>query len=378
MTAGPVLIAALSGRMLAASARRAGYQPFVVDCFGDEDTAEQALGLRTLPAAFTHGFNADELIEALKDVTRGTDNDLASPLPLVLGTGFECEPNVIAALSQHFRLCACDAAVVERCKDPSILFPILRELGIVHPETRLDPPGETPDAWLTKRIGGSGGTHISRYDPSKKHPAHRYYQRELVGELVSATSLVGDGQAFAFTRSWLSPSDRHPFRFGGIAGHIELDEDLEARIVDICLSLTPSLGLKGLVSFDFIIVGGEPHLTEINPRPGAALDILEDASGTLLAAHIVAFSGGDAIDHLSRNWRPSPQAAAYVYADRGDLVVPHIDWPDWVSDRPSAGRTIPGSFPVVTVRASADDPDAAEQACRVRARQIIDMLYQGT
>lgn len=379
MTAGPLLIAALSGRMLAASARRAGFQPLVVDCFGDEDTIEHAVALRTLPSAFTRGFDADELITALQEMVGQSQPDRASPLPLVLGTGFECEPQVIAALSQHFRLCACDATVVTRCKDPRALFPILGELGIVHPETRLEPPVDAAGTWLSKRIGGSGGTHIFRYEPGRKHHPHRYYQRELTGELISATSLIGDdGQAFAFTRSWLSPSHACPFRFGGITGHIELDEDLEARIVDVCVSLTPRLGLKGLVSFDFVIVDGEAHLLEVNPRPGASLDILEDATGTLFTAHVNSFLGGEAIGHLSRNWRPRPQAAAYAYADAGDLVIPQMDWPEWVSDRPPAGRTIPASFPVVTVHASADDPDTAEQVCRVRAREIIDMLYRTT
>lgn len=377
MTPGPLLIAALSGRMLAASARRAGFQPFVVDCFGDEDTAELAVALRTLPSAFTRGFDAAELIAALKGVAHGSQAERASLPPLVLGAGFECEPKVVAALSEHFRLCACDASVLTRCKEPAALFPLLRELGIVHPETRLDPPVDASGAWLSKRTGGSGGTHIFRHNPASRHRPHRYYQRELTGELISATSLIGDdGQAFAFTRSWLSPSGRHPFRFGGITGHIELDEDLEARIVDACLSLTPELGLKGLVSFDFIIADGEANLLEINPRPGASLDILEDASGTLLTAHVNSFLGGEAIGHLSRNWRPRPQAAAYVYADAGDLVIPQLDWPDWVSDRPPPGRTIPASFPVVTVRAGADDPDTAEQVCRVRASEIIDMLYR--
>lgn len=364
--------------MLAASARRAGYCPLVVDCFGDEDTIEQAAAVRTLPAAFTRGFNEHELVEALRvAVTAAQVGDLASSLPIVLGTGFECEPNVIAALAENFRLCSCGAETVERCKDPAILFPILRDLGIVHPETRLEPPLDAPGPWLSKRIGGSGGTHIFRYDPARKHRAHRYYQREATGELISATSLIGDdGQAFAFTRSWLDPSPRHPFRFSGITGHVELDEDLEARIVDTCLSLTPALGLKGLVSFDFIIVGDEPHLTEVNPRPGASLDILDDAEGTLFKAHIEAFSGGNAIDQLSRNWRPHPQAAAYVYADRGDLIVPSISWPEWVSDRPAAGRRIPAHSPAVTVRASAEDPDTAEQVCRARVQEISSMLYQ--
>lgn len=363
--------------MLAASARRAGYCPIVVDCFGDEDAIEQSRIIRTLPSAFFRGFDAHELIETLQSALNEAGIEATSKQPLVLGAGFECEPDVISALAEHFEIFGCGAETVSRCKNPEILFPLLRDLGIVHPETQLDPPADASGQWLSKRMGGSGGTHIFRYDPSRKHRAHRYYQREVAGELISATSIIaGDGQAFAFTRSWLSPSDRHPFRFGGITGHVELDEDLEARIVDVCLSLTPALGLKGLVSFDFIIVGDEPHLLEINPRPGASLDILDDASGTLFQAHFEAFAGGEAVEHLSRNWRPHPQAAAYVYANAQDLVIPAVRWPDWVSDRPAAGRRVPAHSPALTVRASADDPDTAERVCRDRVSEILAMLYQ--
>lgn len=363
--------------MLAASARRAGLCPVVVDCFGDEDTRGLAEAVETLPSAFARGFTDGTLIEALEEALAEAGIDEPSA-PLVLGPGFECEPEVIDELAQRFRLAACDADVVTRCKDPAVLFPMLRELGIVHPETSLEPPASS-SGWLSKRIGGSGGTHIYRFDPARKIRPNRYYQREIEGELISASAVIGrDGQAFAFTRSWLDPWSKHPFRFGGITGHVEIDEDLEARIVDACLSLIPALGLQGLVSFDFIVVGDEPHLIEVNPRPGASLDILDDEAGTLIKAHLDAFSGGEAIDRLANEWRPSPQAAAYVYADRGDLVVPDIDWPEWVSDRPAAGRTIPAHTPAVTVHAGAEDPDTAERVCRARAREIADMLYQPT
>lgn len=379
MTTEPILIVALSGRMLAASARRAGYCPLVVDCFADEDTLALSGAVETLPSAFTRGFDERSLIGALNTVMSTAGVDPTSSPPIVLGAGFECEPDVIAALSRAFRLCACDANVVSRSKDPAVLFPILRELGIVHPETQLSPPGTTTEPWLSKRIGGSGGTHIYRYDPARKIRPNRYYQREVAGDLISATSLIGaDGQAFAFTRSWLNPSDRHPFRFGGITGHVELDEDIEARIVDTCLSLTSALTLRGLVSFDFIVVGDEPHFIEINPRPGASLDILDDGAGTLFKAHVAAFADTEAVELLSREWRPQPQAAAYVYADRGELNVPDITWPEWVSDKPHAGRIIPARAPIVTVRASAEDPDTAEQVCRVRTREIADVLYQSS
>ncbi|CFX04102.1 Aldehyde oxidase [Candidatus Filomicrobium marinum] len=379
MTTETILIVALSGRMLAASAQRAGYCPLVVDCFADDDTLALSGAVEKLPSAFTCGFDERSLSDALHAImSKAGVGPTSNPL-IVLGAGFECEPEVIAALSREFRLCACDASVVSRSKDPAVLFPLLRDLGIVHPETRLDPPAAATEPWLSKRIGGSGGTHIFRYDARRKVRPNRYYQREVSGELISATSLIGsDGQAFAFTRSWLSPSDRHPFRFGGITGHVELDEDIEARIVDACVSLAPALALKGLVSFDFIVVGDEPHLIEVNPRPGASLDILDDASGTLFKAHLAAFTENEAVELLSREWRPHPQAAAYVYADRGELTVPDVAWPEWVSDRPPPGRVIPPHAPVVTVRTLAEDPDTAEQVCRVRTREIADVLYQSS
>ena len=58
MAGDAILIAALSARALAEAARRAGFVPLVVDCFGDEDTRAAAAGYRQLPHALTRGFAA--------------------------------------------------------------------------------------------------------------------------------------------------------------------------------------------------------------------------------------------------------------------------------------------------------------------------------
>ena len=81
MTRETVLIAAFSARALAASARRAGYRPLVVDCFGDLDTAALAVASRCLPARVQVGFTARSLIAALESLVA----DAPSP-PIGLAT----------------------------------------------------------------------------------------------------------------------------------------------------------------------------------------------------------------------------------------------------------------------------------------------------
>ena len=86
-----VLIAGFSGRVLAASARRAGYRPLVVDAFGDDDTREIAQGnVRVLPQSFQRGFGFGSLQAALDELS---GKAARAPIGLVLGAGFEDAPS---------------------------------------------------------------------------------------------------------------------------------------------------------------------------------------------------------------------------------------------------------------------------------------------
>ena len=135
-------------------------------------------------------------------------------------------------------------------------------------------------------------------------------------------------------------------------------------------------GLVGLVSFDFVVNGEDALLIEVNPRPGATLDVFDDARGTLFSAHIAACTGDNPAELLQRQWDPpAARSVAYLYADRGPLVVNQIDWPDWVMDRPAPGTRIAARTPILTVAAEADTPDAAEHLCAERLGQMQTMLY---
>lgn len=366
-----VLIAGFSGRALAASARRAGYQPLVADAFGDQDTKVLAAACEVLPHALRRGFAFASLSAALDRLSAAVP---AAPVGLVLGAGFEDTIDLIAQLGMRYRLIGCPADTIAACKDPERFFGLLRELGISHPETRLAPPADAR-GWLTKRIGGAGGMHIARCRQNARPHKGRYVQREISGEPISMTGILGKGAAFAFARPWVAPMPRRPFRHGGLAGSIDLDADLEARLIEAGLDVGRHLGLVGLVSFDFIVNEEGAHLIEVNPRPGAALDVFDDEAGTLFKAHVAASLGEDPTRLLASSWQPRPRASAYLYADQAALTVPPIHWPDWVSDRPAAGTRISLYRPIATVHAEAGSAAAAQGFVSERLGELHQLLY---
>jgi len=326
-----------------------------------------------LPARVQAGFRRKPLIAALDRLAAGT-----SPIGLVLGSGFECDPRMLAHLGEHFRLIGNPPDVVRRAKDPTAFFGALTKLGIRHPETQLVPPA-AGDGWLMKRIGGSGGLHIHACPPAPRLDPRRYFQRRVDGEPLSVLAVIGrTGPVFAFTRQWCAPLPRRPYRYGGATGPITPEPDLEARLIDISRATAESLGLIGLVSLDFLIDDGEPILIEVNPRPGASLDVLDDAEGNLFRSHVEASRGGDAAGLLLARWQPpKARAAAYLYADRGPIeIAPGLDWPHWTADRPQPGSRILKHQPLATVLADSASPDEAERLCRHRLGLLENLLYE--
>jgi predicted ATP-grasp superfamily ATP-dependent carboligase len=365
-----VLIAALSGRALAASARRAGFDPLVVDAFGDEDTRASASAYCGLPEATRSGFRARPLIAALEALAAKAAH---TPVGLVLGSGFEDRPKLIAALARRFPLLGNGAQAIVRAKDPAIFFPQLDELSIPHPQTQTSPPLQ-PNGWLSKRIGGSGGAHVVAFAAARSRRG-RYYQRRLNGEPVSLLGVAARGRlcVAGFSRQWTVGAEPRPYRYGGATGPACFDPTVKEGMASSAEAVCGALDLVGLVSFDFLLAGGVPYLLEVNPRPGATLDVLDDKSGALFAAHVAACRGEASV--FAPLSTPGARAAGILYADRGPLSPLMPTWPSWTADRPIPGTRIPRHRPVATVLASGETRAAAEHNCRRRLDDLALMLY---
>src|SRR5258708_5557624 len=121
----PALIAALSGRALAAAAARAGERAIVLDLFADRDTARHADACLAVPRG-PRGFARDAVLAAVArraGEVRG----------LVYGAGFEHDPALLGDIAALVPLLGNPPATVATAKDPLAFAALLARLGLPHP-----------------------------------------------------------------------------------------------------------------------------------------------------------------------------------------------------------------------------------------------------
>ena len=366
-----LLIAAVSGRALAASARRAGFVPLVADFFTDADTRQIAPSCYKLDD-LRRGFRWKSLAPALEALA------VAAPTPVlgvVYGSGFEDRPGLLTKIAERWPLLGNVPSVVERVKSREVFFTELARLSIPHPRTVID-PAAAGSGWLAKRQGGAGGSHVVTSHVVTSHVAAAstarrrsakgriYFQEKVEGRPVSAF-FAGTGtsaRVLGFSEQWAAPTSRAKWRYGGAARPAELSQDLEARLTHTVECVAQCFDLKGLGSADFLVNGEDFYLLEINPRPGATLDIFDSEAEPLLRIHLEAVLD-NRLPTALRNLQEAT-ASAIVYATEPITMSQSMIWPDWTADRPRIGERIDKDRPICTVW--------ARSRTKVEARRLVD------
>lgn len=361
-----ILAAAFSARQIAASAKLAGIDALSVDFFGDLDLCDHARKSEVLRGHYPDGFSGEALVAALERLSEGEE-----PLGFVYGAGFEDRPELLEAIAGRWPILGTDPATARRLKDPQVFAALCAEAGIAHPQIRLEPPTE-PGGWLSKKVGGSGGSHVLAGDAPPS--ADRYYQRFVPGEKISM-AFVAAGSRYAclgYSRQWADPSPAEPFRYGGAVGPVPVPADADAAMRRAVAGLLDRLPLTGLCSADFVIGEEGPVLLEINARPGATLDVFEAPARPLIAQHLAAargeLPGPDALQ--AGEFR----AAGLAWADRPLNVPAGFQWPDWTRDRSVPPTRFEPGEPICTIVAAGETAEAAERLFIARTRHIGDVL----
>ena len=357
-----LMVVALSARALSASARRGGKQVAAVDLFADTDTAAMAERCIALPSRRLR-MSGPALLRAL------ADPDLRG-VPLVYGAGFEDRPDLLAALARGRPLIGNRAETVARLKDPLGFAALLARLGVPHPEVAVSFPHASGE-WLLKRAGASGGGHIR---PARSRmPAGYYAQRRMPGRPVSLLFLADGRRAVpvGFSRQWSDPAHRQPYRYGGAVGPLPSStcDGIAAAMADATARIAGAVGLVGLNSADFLAGPAGWWLLEINPRPGATLDLFDrPPMPSLLDLHLAACAG-----ELPVRLPPLAgcRAAALVYSPTPVALGHEVRWPDWTADRPQLPAQIPAGAPLCTVLADAADAVAARRLAGRRRRDVL-------
>jgi len=139
-------------------------------------------------------------------------------------------------------------------------------------------------------------------------------------------------------------------------------------------ALSAAFGLKGLASADFVLAENRPLLLEINPRPGATLNIFAGAKKSLLKLHVDAVVEGT----LPRKPLVFEGAAAssIVHAPKGVIVPRSMTWPSWAADLPQPGERIDKQRPICTVLARAGTEARAKRLAETRKASLLAKIQE--
>ncbi|QEL13199.1 ATP-grasp domain-containing protein [Limnoglobus roseus] len=376
MSRQPLLIVGASGRAAAASALRAGFDPFVLDLFADADT-ERLCPVRKLPMTeYPHGFV--ELARTLP------------PMPWMYTGGLENYPDVVAAISTSHPLRGVMAENLECVRDPFEWSRWLKApLAVVRPGKLLTPDRQ----WIQKPLRGSAGLGVRMTTPpewevvsdgpffAQEYAAGPSYSalfhalREGIELVGCSRQLVGEGGFHS-----------RPFQYAGNVGPVPLPEPIRnqfQRITWWC----QSWGMIGLFGLDFVLRGGQVCPVEFNPRYPASVELYEYATGVaLLSRQFREFEPEAEFVPTLRDVRldcPSGVfGKAIYYAPHSLIFPPSGPWDDslahctdvWrrpdFADIPHAGEEIAAGHPVCTILTEAATEIECEAKLRERAAEL--------
>src|SRR5262245_6099528 len=353
------LIAGVSTRAIAESARRAGHDVTTIDAFGDLD--QKALCPNISFRERGMSYSATAFVE----LARGLVYDA-----VVYGGGLENHPSVVAELARRRVLLGNTPQALEKVRDPQRLFPMLAGAGFAVPAIVAE--GEQAPAsmtWLCKPVRSGGGRGI-RWWRGGRLPRHHILEEYVEGRPGSA-SFVADGERcvlLGVTRQLRGP---RRFLYGGNLFPLDVSAETVEEIRSIAGALTRAFGLRGVNGFDFVLRGARPVVVEVNPRYCASMELIERATGcSIFALHVDACQG-----RLPTTLPPAPAGVwgkRIVYA-RGPFRVG--DTSGWLArgwrDIPVSDQAFAKGQPICTVLASA----AATAECKRRLVAEAEAVY---
>lgn len=337
MTRESILIVGASGRAAAASAIRAGYDPFVIDLFADADTQRLCRSIKCEPADYPLGFIP--LAEQ------------APASPWMYTGGLENYPDVIAEISQRRELWGCRPEALKKARNPFQLsdwLTVIESSRACETRSGLNPP--TSGKWLRKPLRSSGGYGI-RFATNDEFPSKDHYFQEFIEGVDHSILFIG-GPEVAGTKQMVGIPWLHSSRFQYAGSLYRGRPGDHIRVIN-------SQPIGGV---DCIEKAGHYYLVECNPRYTAAMELLElpssgvIAKGIYYAPHLFTFPASGPWDESLANC--TDVSTCHDFAD-----IPH------------PGSRIEAGQPVITIFAKGNTEANCLQSLQRRAAEL-DRLFE--
>jgi len=353
-----IIIAAISSRPYVKAAIDAGFEVIVMDAFIDKDTQEMSKSCYQLEYQ-ENQLQAENLLRVLNQI------DLTVVNGFYYGAGFETHPELLLQINERVPVFGNSVDAIKHCKLPHLFFALCDSHAMLYPQYTYEHPKET-QGWLRKKIGGSGGHHISFLANDDSEEADVYYQKIQSGDSMSCLFLADQQQAklIGINEQWTQCDTLMPYRYGGATSSANIGDATQSRLMSFLTNVVETLGLVGLNSCDFILHHDEIYMLEINPRLSASIDLYRPVEGNLFAAHVSACKG----EHVKQlKMDGCAKAHQIIYAKVDWMADANLQWPEWVCDIPQPNQLIYAGMPICTVIAEAEKPERAKQLVKERA-----------
>lgn len=360
----PIIVVARSARILVESLQRGGIETIAVDEYGDLDTQIAATRFFLIDT-----LSPDTVVSTIESL------DFTEKPSVIYASGVDNNLALLEQLQARYKVLGNSAQTVKQVRKPRLFFKLLDDLNISYPPVSFDSP--LACNWLVKRYDQEGGLGICPVKFMDKGDVDDrcYFQQKLDGVPFSVLFLANgkSSSIIGLNSQWFVDEDvRRPYLFQGLVNRFDVSDE-HLTLIDYWVdSIVTATGLRGLNSMDCMNVNGDVVVLEVNPRPSASVALYDAEYPTgLLEQHINSFNAVAWTEAISRN---QVRGNWIVYAPCDLIIAEGVDWPCWVSDRPTAGNVIKCGKPICTLNASAASIADVKQSLAERCTQVSDLL----
>ncbi|MDH5461872.1 MAG: ATP-grasp domain-containing protein [Candidatus Bathyarchaeota archaeon] len=402
-----LLVIGVDSVSLAASAKRAGYEVFAVDHFGDQDLKrvcrESLSAIKQRPGRgcgyMSRVFSPEFLLQLAKALLKRFEINAA-----LLSSGLDDSSDILSELNELVPILGNHPSIIGKTRDKTQFFRELDRIGVSHPETAVvedleEARKESKDIGypiVVKPSRGFGGAGVRKAEAFRqlkrafreasfldekvliqKYISGIHASASLISSIKGVVTLTVNEQLIGMQEL----GQREPF---GYCGNM-VPLSVSRSVVDECKSvvgwIAQHFGLVGSNGVDLVISRqGVPYVIEVNPRFQGTLECVERVLRmNIVEAHVEACVQGS-LPTISKR-TPVFCARFILFAPRR-LIAPELNTFEGARDIPLPGVIVEEGEPLCSLivegpnrgyilQKASETAEAIRDSCNYRIGQLV-------
>ncbi len=382
---------------LAASAKRAGYQVYAVDYFGDQDlksVCHESLSIIKQRAGKSCGqisaqFDPKTLLQLTKVLLKRHKIDAS-----LLASGLDDLPRFLSALNDLVPILGNHPGAIKKIRNRREFFRELKRLRISHPTTATakdlkaakEKSRDIGYPVVVKPFKGFGGIGIRKaQNPREFERAFREVSllddKVLIQEWIPGTpasasliSSINGTVTLTVNEQILGMHEvgqQEPFGYCGNVVPLSANKVIVERCKRVVNRIASHFNLAGSNGIDFVITKeGNPYVIEVNPRFQGTLECVERTFGiNIVEAHAEACTQGN-LPAIAR--KTSGFCVRLILFAKQRLILPDLGKFKEVRDIPVPGVIVERGEPICSIIVEGTNRDSSMR----KAKTIADAIYR--